>query len=168
VFPARCCSVWLVKRAKPEKERFSAIDKKTMVCNNPLELKWAQASNKVSDFERDIVAQSGNIQRMVGWCETIGQAESEVPSGVGGSKPGTGLASKTIRVRPLQQRGIIQPDQETGGGVPGEVVMATLRRNKVVTRKLCQCRLNFSSLFKEFKAGSFFVPIFRDCYPRQV
>lgn len=145
-----------------------------MVCNNSLKSQQAQASNKTSDDERDLVAQSGNYQRAVGRCETVARAVSEFPSRVDRSKPlfGNGLinqtqqASKSIRVRPLQRRSI-QPALHfaVGGRVLVEAVAATLPRNKVVTRKLCQCRLNFSSLCKGYKAGSFFVPFFTKCYP---
>ena len=144
-----------------------AIDKICMMCNNFAKSEQAQASNIGYDVERDLVAQSGNYQRAVGRCETVARAVSEFPSRVGRSKPD---ASKLIRVRPLQRRSI-QPARSwltTGRRVLAEAVVATLPRNKVVTRKLRQSWLNFSSLYLKDKAGSFFVPFFRGCYPLRV
>src|SRR5690348_414499 len=91
-----------------EKNKFStyvvnSVDKPALLCHNLFKSKQVTASNILNDEERDPVAQSGNYQRAVGRCETVAQTVSEVPSGVGRSKP---QASKSTRVRPLERRSI--------------------------------------------------------------
>jgi hypothetical protein len=112
------------------------------MCNNFQQL---HINNNV---ERDVVAQSGNYQRTVGRCETVAQAECEFPSGVGEIKQGNSPVSNFIRVRPLQRR-TIQPYPVAGGRVVGEVVMATLRQNKVVTRASLEASRPYASAFSK-------------------
>ncbi len=132
------------------------------VCNNLVKSEQVQASNIISNIERDLVARTGNYQRAVGWCETVVQAVDEFPSGVGSSKFGrvtttNAQISKAIRVRPLSRRSIkpVFFAKAKDRLVLGEAVAATQQRNKVVTRKLRQNWLNFSSLLLDIRRGVF-------------